>query len=64
MSEMSKWFIREKKGKISKKDFFIIPTIKVWYNKRTFLRTGRHTEAWGIKVHIFVVELSLSFQKW
>ena len=45
MSKMSKWFIREKKGKISKKDLFLIPTIKVWYNKRTFLETGVHTPA-------------------
>ena len=60
---MRKWFLKEKKGKISRKDFFIIPTIKVWYNKRTFLETGVHTPAWGIKIHIFVIELSIAFQK-
>ncbi len=63
MSKMSKWFIKEKKCKISKKDLFLIPTIKVWYSKRTFLETGVHTPALGIKFYLLLIELSISFQK-
>lgn len=63
MSKMSKWFIREKKGKVSSRDLFLIPTIKIWYNKRTFLETGVHTPAFGVKLHLFMFELSIAFQK-
>lgn len=60
---MKNWFIKEKSVKRNRRDLFIIPTIKVWYNKRTFLETGVHTPAWGIKLHLFVFEFSISFQK-
>lgn len=60
---MKIWFIREHRIKSNYNDLFIIPTIKVWWNKKTFLETGVYSNSIGIKVYILFWEYSLSIQE-
>lgn len=60
---MKNWFIKENKRKSNYNDLFIIPTFKIWWNKRTFLETGVYTKAIGIKIHLFFWEYSFAVQE-
>lgn len=60
---MKNWFIEKSTHKSNYNDLFIIPTFRIWWNKRTFLETGVYTKSINMEIRVFFWGYHLSIQE-